>query len=252
MEDFFSLSGKTFLVTGSEGLIGLDLCNRLLEADANVIACDLKSRQKYSSSEKNIFLECDLTTNKGLNKFEDFIGNCDVKIDGFVHCAYPRPASWGKLFDEISLDEISLHLNMQLSSSIILSRIICNYLKNNGGGSLVNISSIQGIAAPKFHHYHGTNMSSPIEYSCVKSSIIIMTKWLAKYFKNSNLNINCVSPGGVLDKQKDIFQNNYKLDCNNIGLLKPKNVSYPILFLLSDQAKGISGQNLIVDDGWSL
>lgn len=79
-----------------------------------------------------------------------------------------------------------------------------------------------------------------------------MTKWLAKYFKNSNLNINCVSPGGVLDKQLEIFQNNYKSDCNNIGLLKPKNVSYPILFLLSDQAKGISGQNLIVDDGWSL
>lgn len=251
MEDLDSFIHKTFLVTGSEGLIGKDLCKRLSNKGAYVIACDIQKKKDSDDSAKKFF-KCDLTKNDGLNDLNNFIKNCKRRINGFVHCAYPRPKSWGKLFEQISLDEINLHLNYQLGSSIILSKIICQYLQNNQGGKLVHISSIQGISAPKFQHYEGTNMSSPIEYTCVKSSIILMTKWLAKYYKNSNLNINCVSPGGVEDSQPEIFQNKYKLDCNSFGLLRPKNVSDAIIFLLSEDARAITGQNLIVDDGWSL
>lgn len=251
MEELDSFKEKTFLITGSEGLIGKDLCKRLSSRGAYVIACDIQNKKNSDDFQKE-FLKCDLTNNNGFDDFSNYINNFNRKIDGFVHCAYPRPKSWGKFFEQISLDEVNLHLNYQLGSSIFLSKIICQYLQKNKGGKLVHISSIQGIAAPKFQHYEGTHMSSPIEYSCIKSSIILMTKWLAKYYKKSNLNINCISPGGVIDSQPEIFQNNYKLDCNSFGLLEPKNVSDAIIFLLSEEAKAISGQNLIVDDGWSL
>ena len=66
------------------------------------------------------------------------------------------------------------------------------------------------------------------------------------------MRINCISPGGIKDKQPDSFINNYKNDCNNIGMLSSSQVTSTILFLLSDDSFAINGQNLIIDDGWSL
>ena len=65
-----------------------------------------------------------------------------------------------------------------------------------GGGDLVHVSSVQGVQAPKFDHYEGTQMSSPIEYAAIKSGIISITRWLAKYHANKGIRVNCVSPGG--------------------------------------------------------
>ena len=71
--------------------------------------------------------------------------------------------------------------------------------------NLVLISSIQGIQAPKFEHYKNLNMNSPIEYSAIKSGIISITKYLSKYYRNKNIRINCVSPGGIKDNQPRLF-----------------------------------------------
>ena len=70
-------------------------------------------------------------------------------------------------------------------------------------GNLILISSIQGTQAPKFEHYKNLNMTSPIEYSAIKSGIISITKYLSKYYKNKNIRVNCVSPGGIDDKQSN-------------------------------------------------
>jgi len=95
-------------------------------------------------------------------------------------------------------------------------------------------------------------MTSPIEYSAVKSGMITMTRWLAKYYKNKNIRVNCVSPGGILDQQQQSFLKKYRESCTSKGMLAPTDVVGAILFLLSDQSKYINGQNIVVDDGWSL
>ena len=117
---------------------------------------------------------------------------------------------------------------------------------------MVNISSIQGISAPKFEHYEGTSMNSPIEYSAIKSGIISITKWLAKYYANKNLRINCISPGGVYSNQPEKFIKKYKESCNSKGLLNAEDINGTILFLLSKNSHYINGQNIVIDDGWSL
>ena len=95
-------------------------------------------------------------------------------------------------------------------------------------------------------------MTSPIEYSAIKSGIISITKYLSKYYKNRNIRINCVSPGGIKDNQPKLFIKRYRQSCNSKGLLDGEDISKLILFLLSDKSKYITGQNLIIDDGWSL
>jgi NAD(P)-dependent dehydrogenase (short-subunit alcohol dehydrogenase family) len=95
-------------------------------------------------------------------------------------------------------------------------------------------------------------MSSPIEYSASKAGIIAITTYLAKYIKNKNLRINCVSPGGIFDNQKKEFIRRYKKDCISKGLLDPKDLCETINFLISKESFYIRGQNIIIDDGWSL
>ena len=119
-------------------------------------------------------------------------------------------------------------------------------------GNIINFSSIQGISSPKFEHYKQTEMTSPLEYTAAKWSIIAITKYLAKYCKNKNIRINCISPGGIYDNQPEIFVNEYQKSCLSKGMLDANDINGTIDFLLSDKSKYINGQNIIIDDGWSL
>ena len=108
------------------------------------------------------------------------------------------------------------------------------------------------LQPPKFDHYQGTSLTSPIEYSAIKSGIISITRWLAKYYKNQNIRVNCISPGGILDHQPISFLEKYRNSCTNIGMLNAKDLVSTISLLLSSQSRAINGQNIIIDDGWSL
>ena len=95
-------------------------------------------------------------------------------------------------------------------------------------------------------------MVSPIEYSAIKSGIISITKYLAKYCKKDSIRVNCISPGGIKSDQPNIFLNKYKKDCATKGILDPSDLNGTLIYLLSEQSKYVTGQNIIVDDGWSL
>ena len=75
---------------------------------------------------------------------------------------------------------------------------------------------------------------------------------MAKYYKNKNIRINCISPGGIRDNQNEEFIKKYETSTLNIGMLDPKDISNTVEWLVSDKSRAINGQNIIVDDGWSL
>lgn len=95
-------------------------------------------------------------------------------------------------------------------------------------------------------------MTSPIEYSAVKSGIISITKYLAKLYKKNNIRINCISPGGIIDGQPKKFLKNYLKSTGTKGMLEPEDLNSAISFLLSDDSRYVNGQNIVIDDGWSL
>ena len=145
-----------------------------------------------------------------------------------------------------------LNLKIQLGGTIILSQRMMKHFVAQGHGNFIHLSSVMGVVTPKFENYDGTSMTSPIEYTAVKSGIISLTSWLAKYYKNKNIRVNCVSPGGILDQQPQSFLEKYRNSCTSKGMLDPTDVAGTVLFLLSDQSKYINGQNIVIDDGWSL
>lgn len=251
------MSSKFCLVTGCCGLIGLAIVHDLMDSGYHVIGVDIDNSaldKLHASSKHKSFtpLCADLTDDNSFGILGDLLSSFDHPITSAVHAAYPRSAGWGKPLSKLQASDLSFDLMSQLGCAILFSRFILNYFVKNGGGSLIHISSIQGISAPKFEHYEGLPMTSPVEYSAIKAGVISITRWFAKYYTSSHVRVNCVSPGGVLAGQDPLFLQRYRTSCSNKGMLDPSDVSSMVKYLLSEEAFAINGQNFIIDDGWSL
>ena len=255
-----NLSGKTILITGAAGRIGSASARLAVAAGADVILSDIKGQRLrnleqdlISTSGSKIFsVEADITSEAGVDYLMSRSRDLVKTVTSAVHSAYPISAGWGTRFEELKFTYLSQDLAMQLGGAILFSQKILDYFRGHGGGDLVHVSSIQGIRAPKFDHYDGTDMTSPIEYAAIKSGVISITRWLAKYYANQGIRVNCVSPGGIVDEQSSVFLERYRQSCTNIGMLSAEQVATAIVFLLSPQSTAINGQNIVIDDGWSL
>lgn len=254
------LSGQNVLITGAAGRIGSAVAKQALFSGAKVLLADISSesleRLLLDLSLLGVGNICpfvaDTSNMSGIESLISEVNKSVGVIDSAVHCAYPRSKGWGAKFEDIQEKDLFLDLNMQLGGAILFSRRILQCFQDQGHGNLVHLSSIQGICAPKFDHYAGTFMSSPVEYAAIKAGVISIVRWLAKYSANQNIRVNCVSPGGILDRQPEDFLQRYRESCTNIGMLSGEQVASIVTFLLSPESSAINGQNIIVDDGWSL
>jgi NAD(P)-dependent dehydrogenase (short-subunit alcohol dehydrogenase family) len=144
------------------------------------------------------------------------------------------------------------NVTWHLGGYFLVSQQMAIYFKKQGHGNIINMSSIYGVMAPRFEVYENTAMTMPVEYAAIKAAIIQLTKYMAKYYKGSNIRVNAISPGGVLDKQPEAFLARYKANSLNKGMLDSADLVGTLLYLLSDLSAMVNGQNIVVDDGFSL
>lgn len=245
-----------FLVTGARGRLGLSTCKRLLGDGHRVVGVDvvplIEGDSELQHEESYVHIAQDATSTEGIEQAMSSGIERFGPLVGAVHAAYPRTSDWGTHFENLNPQSLSENLSTQLGGAIIFSRAVVSAMRQGGRGSIVLVSSIQGIRAPRFEHYDGLPMYSPAEYAAIKSGVIGFSKWLAKYLAGDNIRVNCVSPGGIDADQPEEFKHRYRRDCLNKGLLDPDDVAGAISFLLTEDSRYMSGQNLIVDDGWSL
>ncbi len=252
------LENKNILIIGAAGLLGTELVKGVLAEGASVIAADLNievlKERMYNNaipldSPLLTLYELDITNELEVKSFF----SKDREITGAVNCSYPRNDLYGAHFFDVSLASFNENLALHLGSTFLFNQQ-CAYMfkKYRRNMSVVNISSIYGVVAPDFSIYNGTNMTTPVEYSAIKSAVIHLNKYISNYIKDSNYRVNSVSPGGLLDDQPDSFIKSYRDKTGGSGMLASKNIVGSILFLLSDYSKYITGQNIIVDDGFHL
>lgn len=249
------LKDKVVLVSGALGTLGKVFSEAIVRNQGKVILLDVIDSPSFvhQLGEDNcIFVKTDVTSLKAMDRALEVGLKKFGKIDGAIHSAYPRSKQWGTKFEDLQAEFLYKDLSDQLGGAILFSQKVSKIFIKQGYGNLIHISSIQGVSSPKFEHYEGSSMVSPIEYSCIKSGVIALSQYLAKYFKGKNIRVNCVSPGGILADQPESFRSRYKDSCLSKGMLDASDINGAIIFLLSDDSKFISGQNLIVDDGWVL
>lgn len=243
-----------FLVSGSAGRIGSAVRRRLLSTNNQVVGLDVSMDSgPWPETDKGALTVLGSVSNPSDVERAVALGESEYgRLLGSVHCAYPRSDGWGQAFEELTIDSLSEDFRNQLGGTIIFSQVTSAAMRPHSEGSIVLLASIQGIRAPKFHHYEGLDMTSPPTYSAIKGGVISYSRWLAKYLSGTGIRVNCVSPGGIAAEQPEVFRQRYQKDCLTKGLLDADDVVGAISFLLSDDSRYISGQNIVVDDGWSL
>lgn len=255
------LKGKVVVITGGAGLIGKEFVKAVVENDGIAIIADineeigLKVKEDLSKelNSTNIdFLKLDITSKFSLNECIKYLDDKYGRIDALVNNAYPRNKNYGKHFFDVEYSDFVENTGLNLGGYFTASQQFALYFQKQGYGNIVNISSIYGVVAPRFEIYENTTMTMPVEYAAIKSGLIHLTKYMAKYFKGMNIKVNALSPGGIFDSQPEPFLAKYKEQCLNKGMLDKSDMKGTLVYLLSDMSASVNGQNIIVDDGFSL
>jgi len=194
----------------------------------------------------------DITDKTSVAKLIETLHRRHGRIDAVVNNAYPRNRNYGRKFEDVTYEDFCENLGLHLGGYFLIAQQFSAYFRKQGRGNIINMASIYGAMAPRFEVYAGTPMTMPVEYAAIKSSIINLTKYMAKYLKGTGIRVNAISPGGILDAQPDAFLERYKVNCLSKGMLEVKDLNGTLLYLLSDMAAYVNGQNIIVDDGFSL
>jgi NAD(P)-dependent dehydrogenase (short-subunit alcohol dehydrogenase family) len=241
------LKDMIIIVTGGNGLLGKAILKRLKSEGAFCINFDINHETNNDLSQ----VYCDITNTNSIDEGLEIVLKKYKKINGLVNNAYPRTKDWGTKFEDIVYDSWKQNIDWQLNSYFYISQRVANQMSIQKEGSIVNMASIYGVVGADFTVYEGTNMTMPAAYSAIKGALINFTRYVASYFGPHQVRVNAVSPGGIFDNQNEVFVSNYSKKVPMRRLGNPEDIAPTIAFLLSDDAKYITGQNIIVDGGWT-
>ncbi len=244
--NLFSCEGRVAVVTGASGLLGREVCAALRAAGADVWTADMAVGEDASRS-----LVMDITSEASIAEALDRVVAESGCLDILVNCAYPRTSDWGAKLETELYDSWLKNLDMHLGGYFATSRAAAMRMSQTGGGSVINFASIYGVIGPSYEVYDGTEMTMPSAYSAIKGGVIGVTRLLATYFGPSNVRCNCVSPGGVDDRWPDEFRRRYDELTPLRRMAKPRDIVGAVVFLASDAGSYVTGQNIIVDGGWT-
>jgi len=258
--NMISLKGKNVVISGACGLLGKEFCKGLAEFGANLVLADIKFDQakEFSEELKNLYnidvraIKLDITSEKSVENMIEELMESNTPIHSFINSAYPRNKAYGTLFENITLDNWRENVDMHLNGYFNVTQKISKVMMKQGFGNIITMGSIYGILGPDFKIYEGTKMTMPAEYSAIKGAIVNFTKYLATYLAKYNIRVNCISPGGIFDHQPQEFMEKYNLrtPLGRMGL--PEEITGGVIYLISDLSGYVTGQNLVIDGGWSI
>jgi len=261
-KDYFDLTGKVVVITGGAGLIGkayVEAC-ALYGARVFLVDIDEKGAKKVVTSVKkktknlNVFYQkCSIVDKKDISKLIDIVLARFGMIDALVNDAYPRNKNYGRKYEDVTYEDFIENLGLHMGGYFLMSHEVSKVMMKQKSGVIVNMGSHYGFVAPRFEIYEGTEMTMPVEYSAIKGGVINFTKYLASYLGKYNIRVNSISPGGVFNNQPKSFVKRYEQRVL-LGkrMANVEDLAGVLVFLLSDASRYMTGQNIVVDGGWTV
>jgi len=263
----FDLSGRVAIITGGAGLLGVQHAEAIAECGGIPILWDINYNKSLKEAERikkefnlpSIGMNVDVTNYKSVQEGFQKVLNSFRRIDILINNAASNPTlnngnAWSRL-ENFSLDLWEKDIAVGLTGSFICSQIIGTYMAKNNGGVIVNIASDYGIIAPDQRIYRKENLTDekqlvkPVTYSVVKHGIIGLTKYLATYWSEKNIRVNCLCPSGVYANQPDEFVKKLTTLIPMGRMANKDEYKGAIQFLCSDASSYMTGANLTVDGG---
>ena len=238
------LKEKNIIVTGATGGIGNSIISKLSEAGANILASGTKIEklEELKKRYKKIkILRFDISQNE---KIEEFIDNATKDLGGNLDCIVNNAGiTQDNLAIRMSLEEWQKVIDINLTSTFLMSKFAIKKMLKNKSGKIVNITSVVG---------HTGNLGQA-NYTASKAGIVAMSKSFAIEYAKKNINVNCISPGFIktimTDKIDEKFKEVIISKIPSARLGEPDDIANAVLFLTSDLSNYINGETLHVNGG---
>jgi 2-deoxy-D-gluconate 3-dehydrogenase len=265
----FDLTGKTALITGAAGLLGMQFSLALAQAGANVVLADLNEviAAKNSDELKHLGLSSmavavDVTdprsTKAMVEKALASFGSLDVLVNSAALDPKFDPANVGdqeeNAFETYSLESWRQALDVNLTGMFLASQAAVIPMLEQGQGVIVNIASIYGLVGPDQRLYEqadNTRQFKPVYYSVTKAGVLGFTRYLAAYYAGKNIRVNALTPGGVYNNHDQVFTDQYSARTVLGRMADLDEMNAAMLFLCSEASSYMTGSNLVVDGGWT-
>ncbi|WP_291603253.1 SDR family oxidoreductase [Bradyrhizobium sp.] len=262
LREMMSLDGRVALITGGAGHIGRAIASGLAELDASVAIVDIAASAGEEVATmlgeswpvKTAMFACDFEQPEAVKDLPRRVREKFGRIDIIVNCAAFVGTSglegWAVPFEQQSPATWRRALEVNLTAPFILIQAAAEDLAQSGRGSVINISSIYGLAGPDWRLYEGTGLGNPAAYAASKGGLIQMTRWLATTMA-PRVRVNAVAPGGVFRATPEPFLSRYVARTPLARMAREDDMKGAVAYLASDLSAYVTGQCIAVDGGWT-
>ncbi len=253
VKKLLSLKNKIILVTGGAGRYGKCIVEGLAEADGTVITAsrNLKAGEKVARDfrEKGLdvhALRVDQAEHDSVMALKKAIREKFGRLDVFVNNAVARPMKGY----HAPIEQFAESMRVNATGMMDILREMADLIAANGGGSIVNISSMMGMYGPDLSNYEGTTLGDlPPDYFFHRGGLINLTRYLARVLADKNIRVNCISPGGLFANQPARFVENYSKKVPVGRMANKDDIKGLVVLLASDASAYINGENILMDGG---
>ena len=257
------LTGRLALVTGAAVRIGRTIVDCLAELGSEVILVDRPGTRlddiidpisrRWGIEPTPLF--CDLEDEKDREQLvvilKDQFGFLDILVNNAAFVGESSLIGWTTQFEKQSVETWRRAFEVNLTAVFEICQRCTPLMKSRHGASIINIASIYGSTAPDTRLYENTKMGNPAAYAASKGGLLQLTRWLSTVLA-PNIRVNAISPGGVFSNQPSIFVKRYNLRTPLRRMATEEDIKGAVAYLASDLSAYVTGQNLIVDGGWTV
>ena len=213
------LQNKVIVVTGGAGLIGQEFVKAIIKNNGVAVIADVNQEAGEAlkiqltnilRTDKIDFFGIDINSKESISELVVLLSKKYGRVDALVNNAYPRNKTYGQHFFDVEYESFCENINLNLGGYFLTSQQFAQFFKTQGYGNIVNIASVYGVIAPRFQIYENTHMTTPVEYAVIKSGLIHLTKYMAKYFSGMNIRVNVNRHGRIIDRQPESFLQRYR------------------------------------------
>jgi NAD(P)-dependent dehydrogenase (short-subunit alcohol dehydrogenase family) len=262
--ELMNLAGRRALVTGGAGHIGLAAVESLVELGATVGILDIdgeacgKAVDRLNRARPGavVPIPCDLRDEQAIRAAVRAMTKQWSGLDVFMHCAAyvgtTQVPGWAVPFEEQSVAAWEAAFQVNLTSAFVAVQEAKTALAASGRGSVILVSSIYGMVGPDMRLYEGTQMGrQPAGYAASKGGLIQLTRYLATVLA-PRIRVNVLTPGGVWRQQPELFHERYVARTPMGRMATEEDMKGAVAYLASDLSAYVTGQNLVVDGGWTI
>lgn len=257
-QDLFSLQCKVIVITGGSGYLGSAIVEELLALGAKVVIADTAKPGFLSEQEAaGIWVPCDISDLNSVREMFRIARQSYGKIDALINAATfgAGYGTSGKI-EEMSEEDWQIGVDGAVGTVFRCTREVIPYLRENGGGSIVNFSSMYGVVSPDPRIYGDSGADNPANYGVGKAGVLQFTRYCAAHLAKDGIRVNSITPGPFPNLKKitkggDAFCDRLaeKTMLGRVGM--PQDIVGPVALLVSDASSYMTGSNITVDGGWT-